>query len=73
MKGFEIDKIHPTAIVSDKARIGKDVTIGAYAIVYDNVEIGDSVITEPGCYIREPIASYYVKWQMFIRDSMSSS
>lgn len=34
-------QIHPTAIVSKKAKIGQNVEIGAYSIVEDNVEIGD--------------------------------
>jgi acyl-[acyl carrier protein]--UDP-N-acetylglucosamine O-acyltransferase len=33
--------IHPTAIVSAKAKIGKNITIGAFTIVHDNVIIGD--------------------------------
>ena len=37
--------IHPTAIVSPGAKIGKDVEIGAYAVIEDNVVIGD------GCFI----------------------
>ncbi len=59
MKGFEIGKIHPTALVSDKTTIGGNVTIGANTIVYDNVEIGDNSIIGPGSYIGEPLTSYY--------------
>lgn len=59
MKGLEIGQIHPTAIVSDKAKIGGNVTIGANVIVYDDVEIGNNVIIGPGSYIGEPIANYY--------------
>jgi UDP-N-acetylglucosamine acyltransferase len=33
--------IHPTAIVHPAAKLGEDVTIGAYSIVEDDVEIGD--------------------------------
>ncbi len=33
---------HPTAIVSDKAKIGKNVKIGHYSIIEDDVEIGDN-------------------------------
>lgn len=33
--------IHPTAVVSPKAEIGADVEIGPYAIVEDNVVVGD--------------------------------
>jgi UDP-N-acetylglucosamine acyltransferase len=36
--------IHPTAIVSSKARIGDNVRIGAYSIIEDDVEIGDNTI-----------------------------
>lgn len=32
--------IHPTAIVSDTAKIADDVAIGAYAVIGDDVEIG---------------------------------
>ncbi|MDZ7268816.1 MAG: acyl-ACP--UDP-N-acetylglucosamine O-acyltransferase [candidate division KSB1 bacterium] len=38
--------IHPTAIVDPAAEIASDVTIGAYAIVEANVQIG------PGCEIK---------------------
>lgn len=39
-------KIHPTSIVSPGARLGAAVTIGPYAVVEDDTEIGD------GCEIR---------------------
>jgi UDP-N-acetylglucosamine acyltransferase len=32
--------IHETAIVSDKARVASDVTVGPYAVIGDDVEIG---------------------------------
>lgn len=36
--------IHETALVSPKAKIGKNVSIGAYTLIGDNVEIGDNTI-----------------------------
>lgn len=33
--------IHPTAIVSKKARLGAGVSVGPFSIIYDDVEIGD--------------------------------
>ena len=36
-----MSQIHPTAIVDEKARIGRDVSIGPYAVVDGDVEIGD--------------------------------
>lgn len=38
-------KIHPTALIAPSAKLGSDVTVGAYAVVEDQVEIGD------GCHI----------------------
>lgn len=35
-------EVHPTAIVSKKAKIGENVSVGAYSIIHDDVEIGDN-------------------------------
>ena len=40
-------KIHPTAVVSKKAKIGKDVVIGPFTVVDDNVVIGDGTKIGP--------------------------
>lgn len=40
---------HPTALISSKAKIGKNVTIGAYSIIHDNVEIGENTTIGPYC------------------------
>ena len=34
-------QLHSTAIVSSSARLGRDVTIGPYVVIEDDVEIGD--------------------------------
>ena len=36
--------IHPTALVSDKAVLGKNVSVGPHAVVEDGAEIGDNSI-----------------------------
>lgn len=36
-----MNNIHPTAIVSHKAQLGDDITVGPYSVIYDNVEIGN--------------------------------
>jgi UDP-3-O-[3-hydroxymyristoyl] glucosamine N-acyltransferase len=59
MNGFPLGKIHPTAVISDKARLGANVSIGAHSIVYDNVEIGDETIVGPNSILGEPLAGYY--------------
>ena len=41
--------IHPSAIISKQAKIGNNVTIGPFTVIYDNVEISDNVIIEGFC------------------------
>lgn len=36
-----MNNIHPTAIVSPKAKLGNNIEIGPYAVIQDDVEIGD--------------------------------
>ncbi len=45
--------IDPTAKVADKARIGKDVSVGAAAVIDDGVEIGANSVIGSGCKIGE--------------------
>jgi UDP-N-acetylglucosamine acyltransferase len=37
-------EIHPTALVSKKAKLGENVVIGSYSIIKDDVEIDDNTI-----------------------------
>jgi len=41
-----MNKIHPTAIISDGAQIGNGVEIGAYCVIGANVKIGDNTIVK---------------------------
>jgi UDP-N-acetylglucosamine acyltransferase len=43
--------IHPTAIVSPKAQIDKDVTVGPYAVIGDHVTIGPGTTIGPHAVI----------------------
>jgi len=43
--------IHNLALVSSKAKIGKNVKIGAFTTVHDNVIIGDNCVIEGYCEI----------------------
>ena len=38
--------IHPTALISPKARIGRDCVFGPFCIIEDDVEIGDGCVFE---------------------------
>jgi UDP-3-O-[3-hydroxymyristoyl] glucosamine N-acyltransferase len=46
--------IHPTAIVHERASVGKEVSIGPYAVIREGTEVGDRVIIDAnvviGCY-----------------------
>ena len=46
--------VSPLALVSPKAKIGRDVTIGPWTQVHDNVEIGDRVTIDSHCEIGYP-------------------
>lgn len=43
--------IHPTAVVSDKAVIGKDVCIMPYAVIDEGARIGDGTVIFPYTYV----------------------
>ena len=46
--------IHPTAIISSKAELGRNVSIGPYSIVGDDVILHDDVQVESHCVIQGP-------------------
>lgn len=43
--------IHPTAVIHHTALIGKDVVIGPYAVIDQDVKIGDRSTISAGCFI----------------------
>lgn len=43
--------IHPSAVVSSRARVGRDCYVGPYSIVGDEVELGDGVRLESHCVV----------------------
>jgi UDP-N-acetylglucosamine acyltransferase len=46
-----MNKIHPTAIVSPKAKLGENIQVEPFAIIYDDVEIGDDCVIGPSAAI----------------------
>ena len=46
--------IHPTAVISESATIGENVTIGPFCVVDDNVTIGDGCILKSHVVVRGP-------------------
>ena len=49
--------IHPTAIISSKAKLGKNVKIGQFTTIYDNVVLGDD--SEVGGYCELGVANKF--------------
>ena len=47
-------KIHPTAIISPEAHLGKDIEIGPYAVIEGRVSIGDGSYVGPHAVIKGP-------------------
>ena len=45
--------IHPSAVISDSAIIGENVTIGPYCVIGDEVEIGDGSVVGPHAVIEK--------------------
>lgn len=43
--------VHPSALVSDDARLGRDVRVGPYAVIEAGVELADGVTVGAQCYI----------------------
>lgn len=43
--------IHPTAVIGEKVRLGRNVAIQPYVVIEDNVEIKDNTILYTGVYI----------------------
>lgn len=49
-------KIHPTALVSEKAKLGDNVEIGAFSVIGDEVKIGDDTIVKSHVVIEGDVA-----------------
>jgi len=47
----DFDGIHPSAVISDSATIGKNVQIGPNVYIGDAAKIGDNTIVYPNCVI----------------------
>lgn len=43
--------IHETAVISERAVLGKNVSVGPYAVIADKVTIGDNTIIYPFSYV----------------------
>jgi acetyltransferase-like isoleucine patch superfamily enzyme len=46
--------IHPTAVISARAVIGDDVTVGAFTLIHDGVRVGAGSVIGSHCSLGEP-------------------
>lgn len=64
--------IHPTAVISQTAKLGANVSVGAYTVIEDNVTIGDNTVIFPQCYIGKNVTigkNGYIYPQVVIREN----
>ncbi len=63
--------IHPTAIISPKAKLGTNVSVGAYTVIEDGVTIGDNTVIFAQCFIGQNVSigkNCYIYPQVVIRE-----
>lgn len=63
--------IHPTAIISPNAKLGNNVSVGAYTVIEEGVTIGDDTVIFPQCYIGKEVTigkHCYIYPQVVIRE-----
>ena len=63
--------IHPTAIISPNAKLGQNVSVGAYSVIEDGAVIGDNTVIFPQCYIGKEVTigkNCYIYPQVVIRE-----
>ena len=63
--------IHPTAVISPKAQLGSNVSVGAYTVIEDDVTIGDNTVIFPQCYVGKNVSigkNCYIYPQVVIRE-----
>ncbi len=63
--------IHPTAVISEKASLGQNVSIGAYTVIEEGVTVGDNTVIFPQCYIGKDVKigkNCYIYPQVVIRE-----
>lgn len=46
--------IHATALISPKAQLGRDVSVGPFTVIHEDVVVGDGTVIEGHCEIGHP-------------------
>lgn len=64
--------IHPTAVISQTAKLGAGVSVGAYAVIEDGTTVGDGTVIFPQTYIGKNVQigkNCYIYPQVVIREN----
>ncbi|MCK5580495.1 MAG: UDP-3-O-(3-hydroxymyristoyl)glucosamine N-acyltransferase [Candidatus Omnitrophica bacterium] len=48
---YKAHGIHPTAVIADDVKLGKNVHVGPCAVIENDVEVGDNTIIASGCFV----------------------
>lgn len=63
--------VHPTAVISQNAKLGENISVGAYTVIEDGAVIGDNTVIFPQCYIGKDVTigkNCYIYPQVVIRE-----
>ncbi len=63
--------IHPTAVISTSAKLGENVSVGAYTVIEDGAVVGEGTVIFPQCYIGKNVTigkNCYIYPQVVIRE-----
>src|SRR3954469_21901915 len=52
-------QIHPTSIIESGATLGRDVRVGPFAVIHDNVSVGDGTFVDSHTVLGAPTGDYY--------------
>jgi UDP-3-O-[3-hydroxymyristoyl] glucosamine N-acyltransferase len=44
-------KIHPTAVIHPSVKLGKNISVGAFTVIEEQVILDDGVVIYPNCYV----------------------
>lgn len=59
MESMTRGEIHPTALISGAATVGRDVTVGPFTVIHDGVELGDGTVVGSHCVLGEPLQEQF--------------
>lgn len=59
MSEMKLGTVHPTALISPKAKLGEGVTVGPYSVIHEGVELGEGSVVGAFCLLGEPTADFY--------------